>query len=512
MVVNENEGELHDVAEIKLHEMIKSLTRGILDWYDIRTQPEWPTPLGYRVDLVGFSSQNGTGSPDWGIEVELSSALQKDLASLRSLGPSLTHAIIISENPATLSLRHLKIEDWPVSIFPSPGKSELFEDHVRRAVGATSNRYPLGRLEQIATRLETESERVVPEIETFVRENALSITEVEEFVFKTYVGRNVFPDRHFRENRHGAHDEPLSNSHEARVLEALGVISSWDNWTGVRWTSESAGSDKTYYFHLTEKGALVGRVYAERRIAANLERIRAIMSGPSRSFVRPVLVGTGGTLDLWRERLYPDMSDPLSITNWTEEGGLIESPFDPGYRLEIDAAERAMLRSLVSFRGLRPAIESLYTEFEKIGLAVRGFGITSKKHDRLDYISLPLEIFRPELFDGWREPLDWKSLRRFQAAAVVYHFIGTENSPRRAPPSLTDFTATVNHAGLQLDEVRDLLSELQRKRLVSKWIEGGPSPYAVLEVSQLRAECDQVMAQSASAFLGLMVPPGKAAS
>ena len=498
------------------HEEIKKAVIAILEWYGIRAWPEQPTGGGFRVDVVGRSPIGASGTADWmvwGIEVELTSELQKDLASLESLR-GLRYALVISDDPRTLSLKTLTIGGRSVKIFPPPQSSTAFEDFVRLETNSTSGeRYPVSRLELLRTLIEVDGETTVGELEAELRRQGIDLEKAEEVLYRSYTGENVYVDRHISQGKYGITYQNVSRDRTIAFLQAVGLLSSWGRWVGTPMSSGSVSSEKTYYFGLTESGGSVGHFYTERRIGSKLDEIRTILSRHPVPFGQLVLIGTGGRLVFWNwSESLPDPSRGLvslgTIEN-PERYVASQSPYDPEHQLDIRPEEMAWLRSLVTYSDLRARVRSLFDEFEKAGLAVRGLRITSRG-GALEHLSIPSEIFtRYDLFGDWRAQVDVDALKRFQAAALMA-FI--EPPTRSEPISREDFHLQIQRAGLASSDLVSLLDELEKEGAVSKLIGSGRSPYAVYDREKLARSCDRVMARAASRAVGIDVRPASSHS
>ena len=498
------------------HEEIKVAVMEILEWYGIRAWPEQPTGGGFRVDVVGLSPTGTSGTADWmvwGIEVELTSELQKDLASLESLS-GLRHALVISDDPRTLSLKTLTIGGRSVKVFPPPQSSTAFEDFVRFETNNTSGeRYPGGRLELLKTQIETEGEKAVGELEAELRRQRLDLEKAEEVLYRSYTGESVYVDRHIRQDKYGTTYENVSRDRATVLLQAVGLLTSWDRWAGTPMSGGSISSEKTYYYGLTESGSRVGHFYAEKRIGSKLDEIRTILSRHPVPFGQLVLIGTKGRLVLWNwSEWHPDPSRGLvslgTIEN-PERYVAWQSPYDPEHQLDVRPEEMAWLRSLVTYSGLRARVRSLFDEFEKAGLAVRGLRISSRGR-ATEHLSIPAEIFsRHDLFGDWRAHVDVEVLKRFQAAALIA-FI--ELPTRYEPISREDFHWQIQNAGLASSDLVSLLDELEKEGVGFKMMKSGRSPYVVYDREELARNCDRILARAASRVLGIDLRPGSSQS
>ena len=510
------------------HEEVKREVIAILEWYGVSARPEQWTPGGrFRMDVVARSGPGeedsvnwgiGSNLPDWGIEVEFSSPLQKDLASLWSMS-GLDHAVLVTTNNDLLAKHEVKVDGQTIRIFPPPQLATAFEDYVRRVLRKEdAARYPMGRLEVLRTRIELDGEKAVGELESEIRVQSLDLGQCRKMLYETYVGGNVFPAQLVEQ----AGDLPvriktLTKGREPAFLEAVGLLSTWGTWIGTRLTAGTGqSSEKTYYYTLTHRqvgtdtptgtakgwGSFgVAHHYADNVVGTKVSEILRVMERYPPAFAHIVPLGTLGEFELWQGE-YDEWASPASLGRIGDGQGWIASRGRRDeilYALDINPQDWALLSTLAHYRGIRLEVQAYFEELVKIGVAVNGGHITTTKHEWLPHIALPIEFFRGSTLGNWRKYHDVSRLKRFVALALVgFRFPGQ--------PPRGDFELALRDSGLAIEDVLPVVVEMSAKGLTSRPISRGDSVYVVYDVEGLRAETKSQMDRLAKDILGLPKP------
>jgi len=454
------------------HEKIKNDCIGILEYYYVTAESEFPRPTGERIDVVGYSP--GKNEPDIGIEVELTSNLSKDAQKLLNM-KSLQLRIIVTENRDALSIPQNSLGG--IIIMQPPDKDTGFEDLIRKYTKQENKPWFSKYLNDKRSYIISVSS-FLKNFENEIREQQLDVELAKDIIFKSALGGIYYGYYQWRR------DKGIGYFGRQKEREVLYLHARHFLYEDTRGRNYETGRTSIYHIS-SEQGAYdLAKAIIDERLDKNKDRLQEIAEKYGTHYIVMMLLGM--------DRLYEHpyglagyVNDNPSNVNyyWISLPNEIPRQLIEQYNVEREIIN--LLHIYVNSPLVRPKAIKIYKELTDANLGSKTEYFKSYGERSGDLYAIPLiQVLDKLNVEDAIVNINLENLRQY-----AYWFIIRSHIPS-VPETLFD---SVKAIGGQINEIEMKIDELFKLGITSRLIKDGPSTIAIYDENRFHEFCEQKM-------------------
>jgi len=422
------------------HEDIKNLVSRILDYYGFNDISEYSIN-GKRIDLVVMDPSNN--SILMGIEIEITSALKKDIENLEVLNPK--YKVIIGPYVTKVKNRITGIECFNI---PSENDKE-FENYLREKFPNNSKKpyyFPLRKI-VMETMGKTD---LLSHFKKLISNQNLDYKIARDIIYKTYVGGMIKVGK-MQKQIYGyfmAYNKDLPK--EYKFLKAFGYFVEEVAYTPELPIISMLKTDNDKFRQLASEIAY--EVIEEKR-----NDIEKIFNKYNKSFIFCSLYGNNFDFSY-------DIYQYYQIS-----GSIVRIPFT--FDINKEDSYFWKLKIVCSFIDILNKIEQLYKELQEIDIGVmtetyHGYkgSYENPLQSSITHIKVPEELLN--IIRDYND-FDESLLNKFVSYAIVYEY---KNVVLDHADNAKNFQQLINNLGIDFELIKEVISELSNKGFTSNLV------------------------------------------
>jgi len=453
------------------HEKIKSDCIGILEYYYVTAESEFPRPTGERIDVVGYSP--GKNEPDIGIEVELTSNLSKDAQKLLNM-KSLQLRIIVTENRDALSIPQNSLGG--IIIMQPPDKDTGFEDLIRKYTKQENKPWFSKYLNDKRSYIISVSS-FLKNFENEIREQQLDVELAKDIIFKSALGGIYYGYYQWGRGK-GTGYFGRQKEREVLYLHARHFL-----YEDKRGRNYETGRTSIYYISSEQEAYDLAKAIIDERVDKNKDSLQEIAEKYGTHYIVMMLLG----MDRIYEHPYGlagEVNDNSSNVNyyWISLPNEIPRQLIEQYNVEREIVN--LFHIYVNSPLVKPEAIEIYKEIvnAKLGNITDYYNSNGERSG--DLYVIPLTQVLDKLNTDEIVNINIENLRQY-----AYWFIIRSHNPL-VPETLFD---SVKATGGQINEIEMKIDELFKLGITSRLIKDGPSTIAIYDENRFHEFCEQKM-------------------